>query len=185
MTMEQPAAVDAPDITKDAPPAPLGGQKTRILTPLSEMLESDGPLQEKPMADETNESATTESVAADTAVAVSEPKKQRAPRGSRAAALSGGTEASSVGTPPVGGRRGKQTRAVKTKPAGEVKQSRKTRQRRVTTNAAPEAEAVPASTYDEMADLLQLEEENQKLRKLLVEKLRAENAELRKRLGVG
>jgi hypothetical protein len=33
-----------------------------------------------------------------------------------------------------------------------------------------------------MADLLQLEEENQRLRKLLAEKLRAENADLRKRL---
>ncbi|MDK1376494.1 MULTISPECIES: transposase [unclassified Sinorhizobium] len=40
---------------------------------------------------------------------------------------------------------------------------------------------VPAS--DELADLVQLEEENQRLRKLLAEKLRAENAELRKRLG--
>jgi hypothetical protein len=42
-------------------------------------------------------------------------------------------------------------------------------------------EAVAAASY-EMADLLQLEEENQKLRKLLAEKLRAENADLRKRL---
>ena len=37
---------------------------------------------------------------------------------------------------------------------------------------------------DEMADLLQLEEENKKLRQALAEKLRAENADLRKRLGV-
>ncbi|MBB3979756.1 cell division protein ZapA (FtsZ GTPase activity inhibitor) [Rhizobium azooxidifex] len=34
-----------------------------------------------------------------------------------------------------------------------------------------------------MADLLQLEEENRNLRKQLAEKLRAENADLRKRLG--
>jgi hypothetical protein len=33
-----------------------------------------------------------------------------------------------------------------------------------------------------MTDLLQLEAENQKLRKLLAEKLRAENADLRKKL---
>jgi hypothetical protein len=33
-----------------------------------------------------------------------------------------------------------------------------------------------------MADLLQLEEENQRLRKLLAGKLRAENEDLRKRL---
>ena len=37
---------------------------------------------------------------------------------------------------------------------------------------------------DELADLVQLEEENQRLRNLLAEKLRTENAELRKRLGL-
>ena len=42
--------------------------------------------------------------------------------------------------------------------------------------------AVATSAGDEMADLLQLEAENQKLRKLLAEKLRAENADLRKKL---
>ncbi|MQV38422.1 transcriptional regulator, partial [Sinorhizobium meliloti] len=34
-----------------------------------------------------------------------------------------------------------------------------------------------------LAALVELEEENQRLRKMLAEKLRAENAELRKRLG--
>ncbi|CDZ30239.1 transcriptional regulator [Neorhizobium galegae] len=38
---------------------------------------------------------------------------------------------------------------------------------------------------DELVDLLQLEQENQHLRKLLAEKLRVENADLRKRLGLG
>ncbi|MCA1371851.1 transposase [Bradyrhizobium sp. BRP14] len=42
----------------------------------------------------------------------------------------------------------------------------------------------PMPAGDELADLVQLEEENQRLRKLLAEKLRAENAELRKRLGL-
>ena len=42
----------------------------------------------------------------------------------------------------------------------------------------------PASAADEMADLLQLEEENKRLRRTLAEKLRAENADLRKRLGL-
>jgi putative transposase len=36
---------------------------------------------------------------------------------------------------------------------------------------------------DEFADLMKLEEENKTLRKQLSEKLRAENADLRKRLG--
>ncbi|MCJ9724751.1 transposase [Agrobacterium sp. SHOUNA12C] len=43
----------------------------------------------------------------------------------------------------------------------------------------------PAPAGDEFADLVQLEQENQRLRKILAEKLRAENAELRKRLGLG
>lgn len=43
----------------------------------------------------------------------------------------------------------------------------------------------PDFTGDEFAALVQLEAENQRLRKLLAEKLRAENFELRKRLGLG
>lgn len=42
----------------------------------------------------------------------------------------------------------------------------------------------PAPAGDEFADLIQLEKENHRLRKLLADKLRAENAELRKRLGL-
>ncbi|QFI69477.1 hypothetical protein EKH55_4603 [Sinorhizobium alkalisoli] len=42
----------------------------------------------------------------------------------------------------------------------------------------------PLPAGDDLADLVQLEEENQRLRKLLAEKLRAENADLRKRLGL-
>jgi hypothetical protein len=47
------------------------------------------------------------------------------------------------------------------------------------------ATAPSVAAVDEFADLLQLEEENQRLRKLLAEKLRAENADLRKRLNLG
>lgn len=42
----------------------------------------------------------------------------------------------------------------------------------------------PVPPGDELADLVQLENENQRLRKLLAEKLRSENSELRKRLGL-
>jgi putative transposase len=45
-------------------------------------------------------------------------------------------------------------------------------------------ETKPAADSDSLSDLVQLEAENQRLRKLLAEKLRAENAELRKRLGL-
>ncbi|MDI5929429.1 transposase [Rhizobium leguminosarum] len=44
--------------------------------------------------------------------------------------------------------------------------------------------AAPVSVDDELAEFIQLEEENRRLRSLLSEKLRAENANLRKRLGL-
>lgn len=44
--------------------------------------------------------------------------------------------------------------------------------------------AAPRSTGDDLKDLLALEAENVRLKKLLAERLRAENAELKKRLGL-
>lgn len=54
--------------------------------------------------------------------------------------------------------------------------------------AAPSADmngTAAASSVDSLADLVELEAENLRLRQLLAEKLRAENAELRKKLGNG
>ncbi|NRP21552.1 hypothetical protein LPJGGPFB_04811 [Ensifer adhaerens] len=53
-----------------------------------------------------------------------------------------------------------------------------------TRSSAKSSTEAPVSIPDEIADLLQLEEENARLRKALGEKLRAENADLRKRLGI-
>lgn len=52
--------------------------------------------------------------------------------------------------------------------------------------AAPAAgtSSSPVAVDDEFDEFIQLEQENRRLRKLLGEKLRAENAELRKRLGI-
>lgn len=47
-----------------------------------------------------------------------------------------------------------------------------------------ETKALSVSVDDELAQFIQLEEENRRLRKLLLDKLRAENADLRKRLGM-
>ncbi len=44
--------------------------------------------------------------------------------------------------------------------------------------------AVAATVVDELTELLKLEEENQKLRKALSDKLRTENTDLRKKLGL-
>lgn len=88
------------------------------------------------------------------------PKKQRAPRRTKAAIAAAADAASSV-----------------------VARQRKPRGKNVKKPAMATAEK-PAVAIDEMAELRQLEEDNKRLRKALAAKLRTENAELRKRLGV-
>jgi putative transposase len=56
--------------------------------------------------------------------------------------------------------------------------------KKATAQPVTQAPVVFASVDDEFAEFIQLEEENRRLRKLLSEKLRAENADLRKRLGM-
>jgi cell shape-determining protein MreC len=51
--------------------------------------------------------------------------------------------------------------------------------------ASNAVQTATASSTNEIADLQKLDEENQRLRKLLADKLRAENADLRKRLNLG
>ncbi|MDQ0323038.1 hypothetical protein QO002_005244 [Pararhizobium capsulatum DSM 1112] len=132
------------------------------------------------MADEF--STTTNSEAPAVVEAPIAAKKQRKPRAKKVAAETVAVEAAAepvaVSTSaPVKQKRGRKAKAIGTaassaKPA-PVKRAPKT---------APAATAAPTAAIDEIADLLQLEEENQRLRKLLSEKLRAENADLRKRL---
>jgi len=56
--------------------------------------------------------------------------------------------------------------------------------KKATAQPSTQVSAVSASVDDELAEFIQLEEENRRLRKLLSEKLRTENAALRKRLGM-
>jgi putative transposase len=69
--------------------------------------------------------------------------------------------------------------ATKVKPA--VKATRLKRAEKLVEQ--PVAEASVITARDEMDDLIQLEAENKQLRQALGEKLRQENADLRKRLG--
>ncbi|TCU34695.1 hypothetical protein EV129_1112 [Rhizobium azibense] len=132
------------------------------------------------MADETD-TATSADVptVVETPIA---PKKQRKPRAKKTAALET-PSADAVAEPAAalaaaGGvkRRGRKAKVI------EVTASAKRAPVRRAPKAVQAAPAPPMTAIDEMADLLQLEEENQRLRKLLAEKLRAENADLRKRL---
>ncbi|CDZ54390.1 Hypothetical protein NGAL_HAMBI2427_56180 [Neorhizobium galegae bv. orientalis] len=133
------------------------------------------------MADENNTmtNADTPAVAApDT------PKKERKPRAKKAVAETASAAVSAQPAAASNAATGKQTRARRTKSdKGAVSAKRAPVKRAPKVVQAATAPSVAA--VDEFADLLQLEEENQKLRKQLAEKLRAENADLRKRLNLG
>jgi hypothetical protein len=130
------------------------------------------------MADETmtETTATTEAPA----VAPAE-KKTRKPRAPKAVAEMAISEVPpSIAEQPVKKTRAKRgSKAVMIK-AIEAAESKKVATRKPRIEAAATA---PIATVDDIADLIKLEEENKQLRKELSDKLRSENADLRKRLG--
>lgn len=143
-------------------------------------------IREISMADENDTIANADTVNAD-AVANADapaaveaepaPKKQRKPRMKKGSSDMAGAD-TAVGSdggdgPKRRGRKPKTLGSAATAQREPVKRARKNEQA---------ASVEVTSAGDEMADLLQLEEENQRLRKLLAEKLRAENADLRKKL---
>ncbi len=140
------------------------------------------------MADENNTASTTEGAEAITSTEAPTPKKTRGPRRQKTAAdLAAGPVVKSPGgrrkktQEPVGEPKPAASLATsKVKATGTVKRGRKPGAEKQATNTAP----ATVSAFDDMADLIQLEEENSRLRKALAEKLRAENADLRKRLGL-
>jgi hypothetical protein len=138
-------------------------------------------LQERDMADENDTITDAEAPAA---AAPDVAKKQRKPRAKKAAAEVGTVEAATEPAAASNASAGKQRRGRKAKSDGGAMKAKRAPVKRgpkaVQTATTPSPAAI-----DEMADLLQLEEENRRLRKLLAEKLRAENADLRKRLNLG
>ena len=142
------------------------------------------------MADENNSDSTTDVVETDAPAKTAAPKKQRAPR--RLKETAEAMVATSLAKLPRG-RKKRSQQAGETKPTPVETQVagrstakdviRDTGRKRTAKQIERSAKAhLPA--IDEMADLIQLEEENKGLRKTLADKLRAENADLRKRLGL-
>ncbi|WP_109982216.1 transposase [Sinorhizobium fredii] len=150
------------------------------------------------MADESNAGPVAAAVATDTEVKAPTAKKQRSPRPQKAA-----SEPAQAKTPPAKRRgytdeeKSERLKLIATqvsqgntlkdaiKSAGISEQTYyhwKGAAKPVEQKGTKSTKPLPAG--DELADLVQLEEENQRLRKRLAEKLRAENAELRKRLGL-
>ena len=115
--------------------------------------------------------AGTDSIAKTPAV-----KKTRAPRRPKAVIEAAKSEMVAAPKGRRGGRRKVDAEALTT-PASTPRKVRGPAKAKASTAA------VAASGSDGLADLLQLEEENARLRKTLAEKLRAENADLRKRIG--
>jgi putative transposase len=130
------------------------------------------------MADEINATSTTDNLVPTAAV-----KKTRGPNKSKAA-----VDVVAISAPAKKTRVSKKSSAKENRTASAPAQVEKAPTK--TAIAKPEkatrgprkAQAAISST-DGFADLMSLEEENQKLRKALAEKLRAENADLRKKLG--
>jgi hypothetical protein len=136
------------------------------------------------MADETETGEQIDVVAAEAPIEAPVSKKQRAPRRSKAEI----DAAAAAKSPKVRQKRTAQTEvaSVSTATTGRAA-TRKTAAKGLANarpGSHPATSPAPVTASDEMADLLQLEEDNKKLRQALAEKLRAENADLRKRLGV-
>lgn len=135
------------------------------------------------MADETNVTEPT-STEVEAALPTTPEPRRRGPRAKNAASEIA-TSNASVEVPAVKKARAKKgSKSV----AAEMKPSARRGGRKA---KAAVGEVVPPPQQDvslvageEMEDLLQLEQENHRLRKLLAEKLRTENADLRKRLGL-
>lgn len=133
------------------------------------------------MADEQTPTGNTEVVSTNADATAPAVKKQRAPRAKKAPAEA------KVKSPPSKTAKvdGRKKRGAEAAPAASSEPV--VAKRRGNAVAAKKSSVVaraPASASDEMASLLQLEEENKRLRKTLADKLRAENADLRKKLGL-
>lgn len=136
------------------------------------------------MADEQTPTGSSDVTLAGPDAAVPVVKKQRAPRTKKAPA-----EAKTVSSPAksakVDGRKKRVGKSTDVTPAAAPEP---VAVKRRGNDAAAKKSAVvaraPASAGDEMAELLHLEDENKRLRKTLADKLRAENADLRKKLGL-
>ncbi len=155
-------------------------QAAALLTPPIEQETNASALRETTMADgnDTMTDVETPATAAPDVV-----KKERKPRVKKAAAE---TVSAAVSAQPAPNATAvKPKRGRKAAKSDEAATSAKRAPVKRAPKAVQAAAAPSVAAVDEFADLLRLEEENQRLRKLLAEKLRTENADLRKRLNLG
>lgn len=150
-----------------------------LLTPSISQHTTKAMKEETDMVDENNAMTNIDAPAVvGTLVAAKKPRKPRAKKTAPEATSTEATPDKAVATAERQ-KRGRKPKSLAS--AGTPAKSPRLKLDPKVTQAVP----VASTAIDEMADLLQLEEENQRLRKLLAEKLRAENADLRKRLNLG
>lgn len=137
------------------------------------------------MANETNVTEPT-STEVETALPKTAEPRKRGPRAKNAASEIATSDAS-VKAPAVKkarAARGSKSVAAEMKPSARRGGRKAKAAVETVVKAAQQAVSPVTAAGEEMEGLLQLEQENQRLRKLLAEKLRTENADLRKRLGL-
>uniref|UniRef100_UPI003F49ACE3 SyrB-like regulator n=1 Tax=Ensifer adhaerens TaxID=106592 RepID=UPI003F49ACE3 len=141
------------------------------------------------MADEVKTDNSTAVADTATVAEVAPAKKQRRSRQQNVALEATAETSEAIAARSVRERPKRTENAPDEKAAGKPQGVAKAKGKRAakttgkTQTIKPSVEA-PVPGLDEIADLLQLEKENARLRKALAEKLRAENADLRKRLGL-
>ncbi|MBB3742077.1 MULTISPECIES: transcriptional regulator [Rhizobium] len=151
-----------------------------VLTLPARQRTTEAALQETIMADERDTTIVADAPAVTAPATI---KKQRKPRAKKVAVETRSAEVAAEPADAAKTAAGKPKRGRRVKADDVVNSAKRGRIKR--TPKAVQIESAPITgVIDEMADLLQLEEENRGLRKLLAEKLRAENAELRKRLNL-
>jgi hypothetical protein len=168
----RPAVAPSPNEVKTVP---FAGRQASILTAQVGQPTTAPALQEYTMADE------DQTILAADVPKVAEPEVEKKVRKPRAKNSITETSAVDVSTEPAADKpkRGRKPKLGNT--ADDPKRSATKR----APKAEPVAPAAKGEAIDEIADLLQLEEENKTLRRLLAEKLRAENADLKTRLSLG
>lgn len=173
--------VEHGDASRVGQPSGQFGSLQAVLTPAIPQQNNALATEEIPMPDE-NETVT-ETKTPDPIVTTPSPVKQRKPRTKKATAQTDPSQVARAASDSADATAGKPRRGRKAKtiPAASLAKSKPLSRARKTMDAAP---AVPVNAIDDMAELLRLEEENRSLRKQLSEKLRAENADLRKRLNL-
>ncbi len=137
------------------------------------------------MTDDTTPANADNGVATAKPVAVAAAPRNRAPRSKK--------EVVETAAPTLSAETEKPAKAARAKRGTKITSAKVTPPAKAPKTAAPARAPRPKAAaqhgqgrdeiLEDIADLIKLEEENKRLRKLLSEKLHAENADLRKRLG--